>query len=199
MGTDSILFSYPIASGDLRYIEVNTREIHLVGQAESGYLIRGEIPGCGPGCDINLSQILLEFSVSCEGCRDLEAAQETVTQFGKHLAEILAPHFSNATSGGSVNDQIHFAFECLLNSLEVDHAALRAEDRFQFTLQKCPFKSSADQSGFARGLNLAYSGFGALCQSSLFLIAPDWRLHYSPDCDQEDGLLEFVLTKESDR
>ena len=199
METDSILFSYPIASGDLRYIEVNTREIHLVDQAETGYLIRGEIPGCGPGCDINLSQIFLEFSVSCEGCRDLEAAQETVTQFGKHLAEILAPRFSNAASGGSVSDQIHFAFECLLNSLEVDHVALRDEDRFQFTLQKCPFKTSADQSGFARGLNLAYSGFGALCQGSLFLIAPDWTLHYPPDCDQEDGLLEFVLMKESDR
>jgi len=198
MDSDSILFSYAIASGDMRYIEVNTREIHLVGQGEYGYLIRGEIPGCRPDCYINLSQIFLEFSVSCEGCRDLEEAQETVTRFGNHLAEILAPHFSHAAPNRSVSDQIHFAFECLLNSLEVDHATLRADEKFQFTLKKCPFKTSADQSGFGRGLTLAYSGFGALCQQSLQLIAPDWTLHYPPDCDQDDGLLEFVLLKEKD-
>jgi len=198
MESDSILFSYPIASGDLRYIEVNTRDIHLVDHRESGFLVRGEIPECGVDCYINLSQIFLEFSVSCEGCRDSEEAADTVTRFGKHLAETLAPYFSQAASDRPVMEQIHFVFDCLMNSLDVDYAKQWADDSFRFSLSSCPFKASADESGFDRGLTLAYSGFGALCQASLFMIAPKWTLHYPPDCDQEDGLLEIVLLKEKD-
>ena len=137
--------------------------------------------------------------MSCEGCRDQQEALETTEHFGEHLADTINPYLSKAAQNRPVTGQIKFMFDSLLSSLGAAYSMDEEVDRIWYSLEKCPFLASADQSGFDRGLSFAYSGFGALCQRSLECITADWILHYPSDCDQEGGLLEFVLTKKEDQ
>jgi hypothetical protein len=86
---DAPIFSYAIASGDMRYIEIGEREIYLRNDPKVGLIYRGEIAGCGPECHFELNEILLEFAMSCEGCREESFATKEVIQFGEHLGEVL--------------------------------------------------------------------------------------------------------------
>ena len=57
---DAHLLSYVIASADMRYVEVNRREVYLRQDPELGLIVRGEMEGCGPACYVDLNQVLLE-------------------------------------------------------------------------------------------------------------------------------------------
>jgi hypothetical protein len=58
---ETLLLRYPIASGDMKFIEVNQRDIYLRNDPASGIVLRGEIPDCGPGCYADLGQVILEY------------------------------------------------------------------------------------------------------------------------------------------
>ena len=65
-----LAFQYLIASGDMRFIERTERSIVIIGEGDIDWVIRGEVEGCGEACHANLSQIFLEYLMSCEGCGD---------------------------------------------------------------------------------------------------------------------------------
>ena len=60
------LLSYKIASSNMRYIEINEREIYLRQDPQLGIVLLGEVPFCGPDCNANLSQMLLEYTMSTQ-------------------------------------------------------------------------------------------------------------------------------------
>ena len=91
---DSPLYTYEIASGDMRYIEINERNLYLRRDPSLGLILRGELPGCGAGCYADLSQVMLEYAMTCEGCKSPQEAAEYVANFGKRLGEILAQQLS---------------------------------------------------------------------------------------------------------
>lgn len=87
---DAQVYSYVLASADMRYIEIGEREIYLSNDPKAGLLFQREMSGCRPGYFVDLSQILLEYAISCEECREQNAASEQVVRFGEQFAEILA-------------------------------------------------------------------------------------------------------------
>ena len=89
--SDTFLCSYSIASAEMRYNEVCSRDIFLRVDPEFGPIIRGEISGCEKGGFADLSQIFLEFALSCEGCKDLKVAEKSIICFGQHLGSIFVP------------------------------------------------------------------------------------------------------------
>ena len=62
------LFTYAIASSELRYSAVHERTIFL--RSDPDPIVRGEICDSGSDCYANLSQVLLEYAMSCECCQD---------------------------------------------------------------------------------------------------------------------------------
>ena len=60
----------------MRYTEVAEMEIYLRDDPKAGLVFRGEISGCKPGRFVDLGQILLQYAMSCEECREQSVAKE---------------------------------------------------------------------------------------------------------------------------
>jgi hypothetical protein len=185
---DTALFSYVIASADMRYIEVNTRQIYLRDDPEQGLVVRGEIPGCGEGCYADLSQMMLEYALSCDGCREQDVAQSSVVEFGERLGKVLAARLAQDPG------RFARAFDCVVRSLGVPFTAERSEASLRYALSTCPLCESGGKTGLKRELGLARQGFAALCQSLLGTLAPDWTM-LSPLLGEPQETLEEVVLR----
>lgn len=173
---NSPVFSYPLASGDMRYIEIGEREIYLRSKLETGMVFRGEISGCGSDCFIELNEILLEYAMSCEGCREKNTAGEEVSCFGEHLGKILAVHIQDAIADMTVEDKLAYAFKCILNSMSSKYSEIISRARLEYSLDCCPLRECARDSGLNRSVEMAQISFVALCQYLVESLAPDWKL-----------------------
>ena len=81
------LFSYVVASGDMRFIEIAERVLFLRHDPERGLVIRGEVPECGPACYANLSHILLEHVMGHEDRHQAKQTAKAADQFGQRLGQ----------------------------------------------------------------------------------------------------------------
>ncbi len=192
---DTPVFSYVIASGEMRYIEVNERNIYLRDDPLVGPVLRGEIPGCGPGCYADLSQMFLEFVTSNEGCKDQNEAEAATIHFGQQIGKTIAAKLSQHVPGVPTIGQLSHAFECLLNSMNVPYTVERTTANLRYTLAYCPLRESAINTGFNCGVPTAYLGFSALCESMLRDLAPDWKLLQPSAQNFEDPLLEIAVAR----
>jgi hypothetical protein len=181
------LLSFFIASADMTYNEIAEREVYLLGDAEVGYALRGEITGCGDGCYTDLNQVFLEFAMSCEGCTDQQSAEASIARFGRRLGTLLAENVPFDRAASSDLDRLSLTFGCVLNSMSVPFSVMQTADRLEYALDYCPLCQAGQITGLNRELALARHGFAALCQSLAGTVAPDWivlkPLPTEPDLD----------------
>ena len=189
------LIAFFMASGDMLYNEVAEREVYLRQDEELGLVLRGEMPGCGPGCYADLGQVFLEYAMSCEGCRDQEAADEWVSRFGEKLGAALADRLSQDLGGSSEEEKALQSFECLIRSLRVPFRVERTEDTFDFSMSDCPLCASGSKTGLGRDMALARRGFAALCVALLSALAPRWRVVKPAIPESAETLLEIGLAR----
>ncbi|MES0360621.1 MAG: hypothetical protein ABUK20_06880 [Anaerolineales bacterium] len=173
---DAPVFSYPLASADMRYIEIEKRDVYLRIDPEMGLVFQGEISGCGPGCYITLNEILLEFAMSCEGCREDNAASQEVVSFGEHLGEILAAKTNSDITDIPDSEKLSTVFKCILNSMAAKYIENIKENHLEYSLDCCPISECASSSGLSRSVEMAHRAFTALCSSLINALAPDWVL-----------------------
>ncbi len=193
--TETPLYTYIVASGDMRYIAINQRNIFLRQEAETGLLLRGELPGCGAGCHADLAQIFLEYALTCEGCKTLQEAGEYVRSFGERLAEQLARQLMPEISGLPTEERLQRAFDLVVKSLKTPFHLERASESLRWILETCPLCESGEKSGLARELASARLGFAAFCARLLAVLAADWRLLSPSPAQAEQPLLEISLIK----
>ena len=170
------VLSYTLASADMRYIETGVREIYLRDVPEVGFVYRGEIPGCGPGCFVDLNEILLEYAMSCEGCKEEDTALEEVARFGEHLAEELVEKIYRDIAELPTPEKLSSAFKCILNSMSAKYIEESKEDHLEYSLDCCPLRECAKSTGLSRSVEMAHLSFVALCKSLIKALAPDWVL-----------------------
>jgi hypothetical protein len=173
---DAPVFSYALASADMRYIEVGERDIYLRNDPKAGLVFRGEISGCGPDCFVELNEILLEYAMSCEGCREQSVASKEVVSFGEHLSEVLLAQTYPDIAELSTSDKLSSTFKCILNSMGADYIEEMKEDHLEYSLDCCPLSECAKDTGFNRSVEMAHLSFVALCKSLIKALAPDWAL-----------------------
>lgn len=173
---DVPVVSYALASADMRYIEVGERDVFLRSDPEEGLVFRGEISGCGPECYVELNEILLEYAMSCEGCRDEEIALKEVGGFGKQLGEALTTKISPEIAELSASEKLSTAFKSILTSLGADINENAKADRIEYSLDCCPLSECASESGFTRSVEMAHLSFVKLCESVINSLAPGWIL-----------------------
>lgn len=191
------VFSYIIASADMRYIEVGEREIYLRNNPKAGLIYQGEIPGCGPGCHIDLSAILLEYVMSCEGCKEQGLALKEVVRFGEQLGDILAARTQPELAGLSASTRLASVFKCVLNSMHATFTEETKGDYLEYSLECCPVSDCAESSGHGRSVELALSAFVALCNSLVKTLAPDWVLSQPSPENATQPIHKIVLTNKS--
>ena len=173
---DAPVLSYVIASADMRYIEIGKREIFLRNDPKADLVFQGEIPGCGPDSFVDLSEILLEYAISCEGYREQSVVSEEVTQFGEQLGEILIAKTYHNITELSPTEKLSSDFKCVLNSMSVTYIEDCKENHLKYSLDCCPLSECAKSTGLSRSVEMAGVSFTALCKSLVKALAPDWVL-----------------------
>ena len=172
---DAHLLSYVIASADMRYVEVNKREVYLRQDPELGLIVRGEMEGCGPACYVDLNQILLEHALSCEGCKDHVIAEETAEHFGRRFAQALVSAL-DGNSDAPPAERLAKAYECLIRSMAVPFEIQRGAHFLRYDLPYSPLHQAAEGRALKLGLPMARWTFVTLCESIVETLAPEWEL-----------------------
>ncbi len=187
------LFTYAIASAEMRYNAIGERAVYLRSDPVSGPVVRGELVGCGPGEYADLSQVLLEYALSCEGCQDQARAGELVTCTGERLGKILATRLYHDAMPVPDADRVSGAFQCILRSMAVAYTVERGANGIRFEFACCPLHDTALKTGLSRGTAIARRCFVALCASMLQTLAPDWVLVQPSARASDDPLREIVV------
>lgn len=190
---DVRLFTYTIASGDMRFIPVNERIVFLRHDPQVGPIIRGEIAGCGPECHANLSQVLLEYALSCAGCEDLRHAGELVDCTGERLGRIVGTKLLREMPTAAITERVTGTFSCLLRSMGVAFEMRSASSGLHYSFVACPLRQAAQQTGLGQALASARRGFAAICAGMLHIVAPDWKVTQPARHESEDLLLDIFL------
>jgi hypothetical protein len=191
---DTPVFSYAIASADMRYIEIGERDIYLRNDPEAGLVFRGEISGCGSGCFVELNEILLEYAMSCEGCRDQSVTSQEVVRFGEHLGEVLVTKTYKNIAKLPTTEKLSSAFKCILNSMSATYIEESKEDNLEYSLDCCPLRECAKSTGLSRSVEVAHLSFIALCKSLIKALAPDWVLMQPSEVDNSIPIRKIVIT-----
>jgi len=186
------LLSYVIASSDMRYIEINEREIYLRDDPQRGLVMQGEIPECGPDCYANLSQVLLEFAMCCEDCGDHAMTAAQVELFGVRLGERLLANLYSALIVPPDIDRLTQIIEILLNSLGVSFKKEMMADYLRYELAYCPIRAVAQKSGLSLWVAPARRAFVALCSYVVQTVAPE-RVLVQPSYSDTDTPLDKLL------
>jgi hypothetical protein len=173
---DAPILSYPLASGDMRYIEIGEREIYLRKDPKLGLVFRGEISGCGSDCFVELNEILLEYAMSCEGCREEIVAAKEVSCFGELLGKILVANIVDDIINMGTIDKLSTTFKCILNSMSSKYIEQASTDRLEYSLDCCPLRECARDTGLNRSVEMAQISFVALCRYITNSLAPKWEL-----------------------
>ncbi len=188
------LFNYTIASADMRYIEIGERVLYLRADPDLGAIVRGEIPGCGSGCYVNLSQVFLEFTMSCEGCRERDVVDEALLYFGERLGTLLCSRLYPDDGQGQVVERLTGIFDCVFRSMKVAYSQEQEQGRLHYSFAGCPFCDNEAYAGYTRSMEMARLGFVSLCESLLKHLAPGWSLSKPTREHISQPLLEVILT-----
>lgn len=191
---DAPVYSYPIASADMRYIEVGERDIFLRENADVGYVFRGEIPGCGAEYFVGLNEILLEYAMTCEGCKERSVAQKEVMRFGAYLGEILTLKLYPDIAELPALEKLAHAFKCVLTSMGAKYILESKEQQLEYSLDCCPLSECARDTGLGRSFEMAHLSFTSLCKSVISALAPDWVLVKPTEDDNNVPIHKIIIS-----
>jgi hypothetical protein len=192
---DAPVFSYTLASGDLRYIEIGEREIYLRQVPTQGKIFRGEISGMGPEYYINLSEILLEYAMSCEGCSRAELATEMLTHFGDQLGQIYLDKIYEKSIDQVTGENLSAAIACLLDSMDAKYTENSQPGTLEYVLDCCPLSECAKDTGLNRSVEMAYLSLVSLFNRVINGISPGWVL-VQPSAVEINIPLHHILIKQ---
>ena len=193
--TDTPLFTYIITSADMRYHDLSERDVFLRDDPDKGLILRGEMPDCGSGCYANLGQIILEYSMSCQACRNVQMERAAIQRFGIRFGSAVASEIRQVVAATQPHVLLSQVFECIFKSMDVPFTLERSEIRLRYLLEHCPLCESAKTTGLNQEELLAHLAFIALCQNILEVLAPDWSLG-KPSEEIIAPLLEVLLIKD---
>jgi len=191
---DAPVYSFALASADMRYIEIGERDIYLRTDPKAGLVFRGEISGCGLDCYVELNEILLEYAMSCEGCRDQNVASKEVVRFGEHLGKVLVAKTYPDIAELPTTEKLSIAFKCVLNSMSATYIEESKEDHLEYSLDCCPLRECAKKTGLSRSVEMAHLSFTALCKSLIKEMAPNWALMQPSEQDNNIPIHKIVIS-----
>jgi hypothetical protein len=195
---EALLLRYPIASGDMKFIEVNQRDVYLRNDPASGIVLRGEIPDCGPGCYADLGQVILEYVMTCEDCEDPELSGAHTATFGKNLGASLATKIKNSMPGEPEAAWVTATLDCLLRSLNVPFTTRQVGDETHYLMDYCPLCKTAEDTGMRGRVALAHQALDQLYQFVFAILDPNLEIQLPAEPHAGQRHLELVISSSSD-
>lgn len=194
---DEELLSYRIASGDMRFIEIGERVLYLCPDQKLGQVIHGEMPECSSENYANLSQILLEYVMSCGDCRQADLADGAAIRFGQQLGQkIIDVCYGETAVSPHIKKLIHTT-TIILNSMDVPYQLEQTDTQIQFTLIYCPLHETASKTGLTLWIPLAHRAFVSLIHTFLQQLAPEWTLQLPTDESTEIHELDKIQIRKT--
>ena len=189
---DFPLNSYTISSGDMRHIAIGARDIYLHYEPETGYLIQGSMSGCGYSSPVNLSEILVEYGMSCEGLKEPYSATTAglAEQFGRVLGRLLARQFQTVYGEQTAVEPI---FDCLIRSLGVPFSCEKSATHLSYHLAQCPLRAAATRTGINRDPAIANHAFISLLANLLAALDVDYALLQPTLAQVKEPLIKVEL------
>lgn len=195
---DVPVFSYIISSADMRHIEIEKTNIYLRNDQDGVLIFQGKVSGSRPGFFIDLSEILLQYVMSCEGCKDHEVALQEVVHFGEHLGEILIKKSQHDLVDLPSTDKLWRVFKSVLSSMDVSYTVDSNENLLEYALDCCPIRGCASKTGLGRSVELAHVAFVALCSTLVTALAPEWVLLQPSDMDLSHPIEKIVVARKDE-
>ena len=192
---EPMLYVYRLASADMKYIEINIREIYLRQDPLKGPILRGELPKCGPSCHADLSEIFLEYAMSCRCYKNASAMPDSVVQFGERLGEQVAAIFLGRYADSPAQDIVPIIFDCVLESMGVQYQKVAKAEEYHVAFQDPPLSATAGKSGLQLYASPASQGFLAFCASILKAAGGEWTMLSPSLLNGEDSLQTICLKK----
>jgi hypothetical protein len=167
-----LICRYPIASSDLYYSEIGQRDVYVRDDLVHGFQMWGELTGAGESTAISLSEIFLEYAMTCQTGYEEKQAYALMESFGSGMGQAVAMYMlDNIFLDGFPNPGI-CALECILETMKVDFTIHQIGPELRFIICDCPFDKTAGQTGLPQS-ELAHVGLNAMCQGLLKVIQPE--------------------------
>ena len=167
-----LICRYPIASSDMYYSEVGQRDVYVRDDLVHGFQMWGELTGAGEETAISLSEIFLEYAMTCQTSYEENQAYACMESFGSGMGQAVAMYMlDNIFLNGFPNPGI-CALECILETMKVDFTIHQIGPELRFIICDCPFEKTAGQTGLPQS-ELAHIGLNAMCQGLLKVIQPE--------------------------
>lgn len=183
------ILTYPIGSGDMRYMLENERTIFIEGDAQTGYMIRGEIPEAGAISRANLAEMLLEMALAWDAPRKHDASSQQMNVYGQRIGQALAQVIKQQTPDQNTWQQAELGMTSLLHSLNIAYRQEAGQGALHYGINHCPLCAAADTSGIKSLTETAHFALRAICQSLTQTIDPTFQFSA-----QEGNEAKHVLT-----
>jgi hypothetical protein len=185
-----VIFEFTITSADMRSLDQNQRRIGLLKDEDGKLFVRGEVPGCGAECNANLSEVILEFIMSCERCSNPEILDHYLESFSAQVSNAIVLH----TMEDNPEAHLKSSLECIFGSMNGEFLITFPEGNFGF--DECPICAASKRTGIQRGLRAAHLAFFKLCQQTLQSISTEYALVPVDENFEPGHSLWFKLEKQ---
>ena len=183
------ILTYPIGSGDMRYMLENERTIYIEGDAQTGYIISGEIPEAGTISRINLAEMLLEMALTWDTPREHNAGPQKMDFYGRRIGQALAHTINEQAPEQNGWQRAELGMIGLLHSLNIAYRQEAAQGELRYGIDHCPLCAAADSKRIKNETETAHHALRAICQS--FTQAIDPSLQFT---SREGTKAKHVLT-----
>jgi hypothetical protein len=194
---DSRLFSYAIGSADLYHEAIAERNIYFVRDSFEDSVVKGILDRHDFDDTVNLSYILLEYTMSCEEARCQDREYRSTLCLGERLGQMLAEIICDEGKQVDPDERVKCGFDMLVRSLGGQFTVEATATQVYYYSHNCPFDETARSSGIRRTLIPARQGFVALCRGMLRVLSSSWQMTYPNPRQARVGLKEIMLAHHS--
>lgn len=189
--TSTHLLVYPIARADPEYQLHTERHVYIDRDPIDGFHIWGEIPEIGEKSSLDLQEMLVEYSMTCAGCKDYTKALGCVEAFGNRFGDRLAMFIQTCFPEKANLDLAACGLRCVLESLRANFVAERRGTKAHYLLESCPICATSRNDDFLNE-DLMHFGMFTLCQSLIQALDPFLDLIESDDSNVDH---HFILAR----
>ena len=183
------ILTYPIGSGDMRYMLENMRTVYLQGDAANGFNITGEVPEAGEISRANLAEMLLEMALTWDAPKEHPHSPEQMDHYGTHIGQALAQAVTASTPDSTIWQRVELGMTSLLHSLNIKYTFKASPGELRFGINHCPLCAAAETTGIVSETETAHYALRAICQNLTQTLDPSLQFQSA-----QDGESRHVLT-----
>lgn len=162
--SETSILTYPIASGDMRYMVEGLRTLYIENTNENNFVLFGNLPEANDTSKVDLAQVLLEFAMAWDVPDDQARSHQEMEGFGRFVGKTIAEQIKHQLPHNSVPQWADVGIQSILHSMNVPYTATQTPQELSYSFGKCPLCISAECTGMVGEVAMAHQAFMSLLQ-----------------------------------